>query len=442
MRYNRVLIKDGIIVNEGRSFRGSLFIVGDTIADITDSSSDVESYLAQADEVVDVSGMYVMPGVIDTHVHFREPGGESKGTIFSESRAAALGGVTSYMDMPNNNPASVTLEAVEHKFDIAASDSAVNYSFYLGASNTNLEEVLSADVSRICAIKLFMGSSTGNMLVDDRSMLEHLFEKVVGMPLAVHCEDEKIIRDNLLSFKERYGDDVPVESHPLIRSRKACVESTRKALELALRYGTRLHVCHVSCAEEVGMISDCRASGGFISSETCVHYIVFCDEDYALYGNRIKCNPAIKSRSDMEALRLAVFDGKIDSVVTDHAPHLLAEKERPYLWAPSGIPSVQTSLVSMLGLMPVEKVVEAMCHAPARIFDVYHRGYLRPGYFADVVVVDPSHGCTITPAYKCGWAPVLDFNCTLRHTFVNGIHTVADSALTGQFDARALRFSR
>lgn len=442
----RILIQNGTIVNEGLSFRGSLFIVGDVIADITDSEADLECYRDQADEVVDADGMLVLPGVIDTHVHFRQPGAESKETLASGSAAAVLGGVTSFVDMPNNNPPAVTLDALAAKRAIAARDSLANYSFYIGATDDNIDQILSADPRQVAGVKVFMGSSTGNMLVADDVALERIFS-IRSMPVGVHCEDEATIVANMAAARMQYGEDMPASAHPRIRSREACLLSTRRAVSLAERFGAHLHVHHVTTAEELQLIGEAKGRGVEVTCETTPNYLWFCDADYEHYGNRIKCNPAIKGAADREALRSALRDGLVDTVATDHAPHRLADKLRPYAEAPSGIPSVQISLQMMLslaqqGAFSIERVVDAMCHAPARLLSIKGRGFLRPGNFADITVVDPCRSCSVKPASACGWTPLDSFGITVLHTFVNGAHVVRDGALTGQRDSEALVFER
>jgi dihydroorotase, multifunctional complex type len=429
----KTLIKNGIIVNEGLSFKGSLFVDGDKIAAITSDASESDILERRADRVLDIEGLHLLPGVIDDQVHFRFPGATHKATIASESAAAALGGVTSFMDMPNNNPPATSSASLQNKVEVAARESYVNYSFYLGADNTNISEIENVDVRRVCGVKVFMGSSTGNMLVDNDEALSAIFSRSPIL-VATHCEQENIIRANLAAAVEKYGDDIPVSMHPSIRSREACIASTKKAISLAAENGTKLHVLHVSTAEEVELIREARKTGLDVSGEICVHYLCFCDEDYQRLGTLIKCNPAIKSRSDREALRRAVAEGVISVVATDHAPHLLSEKQNVYTKAPSGLPLVQTSLQAMLelskeGLFTVADVVDRMSHSPARRFEISRRGFLREGCFADLAVVDLNRQCTVQPAYKCGWSPFEGFSSTIVHTFVNGEQVVSDGVL-------------
>lgn len=458
-----VLIKNGTIVNEGRSFAGSLLLAGGRIARIYPGSGSGMPQEAAAPgsadpqipdgplQVLDAAGLHIFPGVIDDQVHFREPGGEEKGTIASESAAAVLGGVTSFMDMPNNNPPAVTGRMLEEKFAIADRCSAANYSFYLGATDGNIGEIEQVDPASVCGVKVFMGSSTGNLLVADPRALEEIFRRSPVL-VATHCEEERIIRENLREYTSRYGNDIPFASHPDIRSREACIRSTERALGLAMRHGTRLHIVHVSTAEEIEMIRQARASNPRISAEACVHYLWFSREDYARFGSRIKCNPAIKEETDRQALRRAVKEGVIPVVATDHAPHPAGEKDRPYLQAPSGLPLVQHSLQLMLdlaarGVFTVEEVVARMCHGPAECFNIRQRGYIREGYFADLVLADlsrPDSHTPLHPAYKCGWSPFAGhtFGSSIRHTFVNGVQAVRDGQLTGARPGVRLAFDR
>ena len=373
------LIKDIRIVNEGRMTEGSVLIEGKTIASVMQASDpdyghQVHEAKNFADEVIiGGSDAMLLPGVIDDQVHFREPGATQKGCIASESAAAVLGGVTSFMDMPNNNPPATTVGLLECKYDAAARESWANYSFYIGATNDNIEELRHADRSNVCGIKVFMGSSTGNMLVDSQEALDAVFS-LDGWLIATHCEDEATIRHNLDEARARYGDSsIPFSAHPLIRSREACLKSSAKAVELARRHGTRLHVLHVSTAEEIDMLSEAHVKHPGISAEVCVHYMWFDDRDYNRYGSLVKCNPAIKTQADRNAITAAVREGLVQAVATDHAPHMFEEKMQDYLHAPSGLPTVQHSLVMMLqlaerGCFPVEQVVRMMSHSPADLF--------------------------------------------------------------------------
>ncbi len=439
----RILIKNGTIINEGNSFKGCLFINDRVIEDVSKGTFDGDE--SSFDQIVDASGLYVLPGVIDDQVHFREPGATHKGCIASESAAAALGGVTSYMDMPNNNPPACSIASLEEKYEIAQRDSVVNYSFYLGANNDNISEIKAVDPSCVCGVKVFMGSSTGNMLVDNQETLNAIFKEAPCL-IATHCEEESVIKKNLDEAIAKYGDAIPFNMHPVIRSEEACVLSTKKAIELAGKYGSRLHVLHVSTAKEVQLISEAAASGAQVTGEICVHYLYFCDKDYEKYGSHIKCNPAIKSYEDMTALRDAVKDGIIKVVATDHAPHLLSEKDCPYRQSASGIPLVQHSLQLMLelsskGLFTIEDVVDRMSHSPARCFGLSRRGFIKKGYSADIVIVDLNQPCSVVPASRCGWSPFTSFNSSIVHTFCNGIQVVEEGKLTGKKAGERLLFN-
>ena len=429
----RRLIEGGTIVNEGRTFDGSIVVDGQDILVITEGSKRPE---VSVDETIDASGCFVLPGIIDDHVHFREPGLTEKADIDSESRAAAAGGVTSYFDMPNTVPQTTTLEALDEKFSIAARKSHVNYSFFFGATNDNSSLFSQLDKSRIPGIKLFMGSSTGNMLVDRREALDRIFA-TAGLPIMVHCEDTAIINRNMARAKALYGDDPAVSHHPEIRSAKACYESTRLAVELARRHNARLHVAHLTTERELDLIGDT----GLITAEATVSHLYFSDRDYARLGTRIKCNPAIKTERDRDALQQALTDGRISVVATDHAPHLLSQKEGGCARAASGMPMLQLSLVTMLelvdrGVLTLERLVELMCHNPSRLFGVEQRGFLRPGYRADIVLVRPGHAWTVTRSCiesRCGWSPMEGhtYLWQVQQTLCNG-HTVYKE---GQVDA-------
>lgn len=419
----RLLIKGGTIVNEGRMFDGSIVVDGKDILAITEGGIQPE---VTVDETIDASGCFILPGIIDDHVHFREPGLTEKADIDSESRAAAAGGVTSYLDMPNTVPQTTSLEALDDKFRIAATKSHVNYSFFFGATNDNTEDFSVLDRSRVPGIKLFMGSSTGNMLVDRREALERIFS-TADMPIMAHCEDTAIINRNMAQAKERYGEDPDVRHHPEIRSAEACYESTRLAVELARKHHARLHVAHITTARELELI------GGTVTAEATVSHLYFCDRDYAQLGTRIKCNPAIKTEGDREALQQALSDGRIAVIGTDHAPHLLTQKEGGCARAASGMPMIQFSLVTMLelvdrGVLTLERLVELMCHNPARLFGIRQRGFLRPGYRADIVLVRPNTGWTVSSSdilSKCGWSPMEGhtYLWQVQRTICNG-HTV------------------
>lgn len=432
----RCLLKNAVVVNEGLSFKGGVYVVDGIIADIFDYSSDDDRNRQQAvtgAETIDLEGLCLAPGVIDTHVHFREPGATHKGCIASESAAAVAGGVTSYLDMPNNNPPAVSADALHAKFDIAARDSLANYGFYLGATDGNIEEVEAARTAGACAVKLFMGSSTGNLLVSDPVAMRRLFERSPLM-IAVHAEDNAIIAANLERYKALYGDNIPFRAHPGIRSAEACLSATRKAVELALETGARLHIMHVSSAAEVDYLSGVMCHTDRITAETCVQYLWFCDEDYERYGSQIKCNPAIKGASDRAALQEAVRSGVLRVVSTDHAPHLPADKAGGYLLSASGIPLVQYSLLMMLelvkgGLLPLPTVIDRMCHAPARLFGIERRGFIRKGYYADLVVFDTAAPGDVPPVSRCGWSPVTKFSSSILYTFVNGNPVFANGRL-------------
>lgn len=452
------LVKNGIMVNEGLSSMGSLLIDGERISRILsrkDFNSDQEYFSAvdalPREREIDAAGLHILPGVIDDQVHFREPGNTAKATIASESAAAVLGGVTSFMDMPNNNPPTTTNEALEQKFAIAAEGSFANYSFYLGATNENINEIVSADKNRICGIKVFMGSSTGNMLVNDEHTLNRIFKESPVL-IATHCEQEDIIKSNMAEYTARYGEDIPFGMHYRIRSREACIKCTRRALDLAIKNHSRLHILHISTADEIEMIKEARKLNPEICGEVCVHYMWFNCNDYEKYGSRIKCNPAIKTQEDMMAIRKAVKEGTIKVVATDHAPHLPAEKQNNYTKAPSGIPLVQHSLQLMIelyrkGVLELEDVVARMSHGPAECFNIKERGFLREGYYADLAIADlnlPDSHSINNPAYKCGWSPFEGevFSSSIIHTFVNGTQVVENGKLTGARNAMALEFER
>ena len=427
----RTLIQGGTIVNEGKTFDGSIIIENEVISQIIQGNTIPE---ASFDEVVDASGCFVLPGVIDDHVHFREPGLTEKADIDSESQAAAAGGVTTYFDMPNTVPQTTTLEALEEKFSLAAQKSHVNYAFFFGATNDNVSLFPELDPHRIPGIKLFMGSSTGNMLVDRREALERIFSSA-ELPIMTHCEDTDIINRNMAEAKLKYGDDPKVIHHPEIRSEEACYESTRLAVELAKKHHARLHIAHLTTARELELLNTQHSTLNtqHITAEATVSHLYFCDRDYASLGTRIKCNPAIKTERDREALRDALNDGRISVIGTDHAPHLLSQKEGGCAKAASGMPMIQFSLVTMLelvdlGILSLERLVELMCHQPARLFEVRRRGFLREGYQADIVLVRPHAGWTVTKEViqsKCGWSPMEGhmYLWRVEQTLCNG-HTV------------------
>ena len=434
----KTLIKGGTLVNEGRLFDGSIVVEDSRIAKIIEGNHTPD---ASYDEVIDASGCFVLPGIIDDHVHFREPGLTAKADIDTESQAAAAGGVTTYFDMPNTVPQTTTLEALEEKYALGAEKSHVNYAFFFGATNDNVALFSQLDKRRVPGIKLFMGSSTGNMLVDRQEALDQIFASA-DMPIMVHCEDTGIINRNMAAAKEKYGDDPNVTHHPEIRSAEACYESTHLAVTLAKKHHARLHVAHLTTARELELFGD----DPNITAEATVSHLFFCDRDYSLLGTRIKCNPAIKSERDREALREALNDGRISVVGTDHAPHLLSHKEGGCAKAASGMPMVQFSLVTMLelvdqGVLSLERLVELMCHHPATLFGVRHRGFLREGYQADIVLVRPNTGWMVTKEIilsKCGWSPMEGhmYLWRVERTLCNG-HTVwqqgrVDTSYIGQ----------
>lgn len=430
----RTLIKNGTIVNEGRSFLGDLVVNGEQIEEIYEGKAPRGIY----DQVIDASGCFVLPGVIDDHVHFREPGLTRKADIESESRAAAFGGVTSYFEMPNTNPQTTTLEALEDKFALGAQKSHVNYSFFFGATNDNVDLFDRLDVHRIPGIKLFMGSSTGNMLVDKYESLQQIFVKAkkLGLPVMTHCEDTDIINRNMAAYQKKYGEDPDVKFHPEIRSVEACYESSSLAVKLAKESGAHLHIAHVTTARELEFFGKDEN----ITGEAVIAHLYFSDEDYADKKAFIKCNPAIKTVNDRKALREALADGRISVVGTDHAPHEWKDKQGGCAKAASGMPMVQFSLVSMLelvdkGVLSIERMVEVMSHCPAKLFHVDKRGFLRPGYQADIVIVRPHTAWTVQKEIiqsKCGWSPMEghEYQWQVEQTICNG-HLIYNK---GEFD--------
>lgn len=422
---NRILIKNARIVNEGTITEGDILIEGKFIKEIADSIS------AKPDvKVIDAEGNYLIPGAIDDQVHFREPGLTHKGNIESESRAAVAGGITSFIEQPNTVPNAVTQELLEDKYKRAAETSYANYSFMMGGTNDNLEEILKTNPKNVAGIKLFLGSSTGNMLVDNPEVLEKIFTST-DMLIAVHCEDEATIRQNLEKFKAEYGDDIPVKFHPEIRSAEACYISSAKAIELAKKTGARLHIFHVSTAIETDLFTNkIPLEEKKITAEVCVHHLWFTDADYAAKGSLIKWNPAVKTAEDRDALWKALLDDRIDVIATDHAPHTIEEKKNPYTSSPSGAPMVQHAVVAMFEAfhqqkISVEKIVEKMAHNPAKIFKIEKRGFIREGYYADIVLVNPGLPWNVKKEnilYKCGWSPLegINFKSRITHTFVNG----------------------
>ena len=439
-----MLLTNGRLVNEGKIVEADLLIEGERIARI--GSGPVP---AGAD-VVDLGGRYVLPGLIDDQVHFREPGQPAKGTIESESRAAIAGGVTSFLDMPNNSPPAVTIEAVQAKRASAARTSYANFGFYLGATNTNLEEIRRASPADVCGVKVFMGASTGNMLVDDPATLERIFADC-PVPIAAHCEDTPMILEAERRFRERYGDDVPISAHPEIRSAEACYTSSSRAVALAKRHGTRLHVLHLTTEKELELFEPGPIDAKRITAEVCVHHLWYEQSAYAALGAQIKCNPAIKTARDRDALVRAVVEDRIDVIATDHAPHTAEEKGRRYFEAPSGLPLVQHSLAMLLeqhrqGLFSLATIVEKAAHNPARLFGIVDRGFLREGYFADLAIVDLGATRRVTREsllYRCGWSPLegTEFHSAVDMTVLNGRIAFRDGAVSGGPLGHALEFT-
>ncbi len=419
-----IILKNARIVNESKIIEGDLLIKDGRIEQL---GSIIDS---KAKQEIDVKGKHIIPGIVDDQVHFREPGLTHKANIATESRAAVAGGVTSFMEMPNTKPQSTTQAKLQDKYNIAAEVSPANYSFFMGATNDNIDEVLKTDRHEVCGVKIFMGSSTGNMLVDNAQTLDNIFSQV-PMLIATHCEDEATVRSNMALAKEKYGEDIPFEQHPIIRSVEACYLSSSMAIELAKKYDTRLHILHISTEKELGLFNNTiPLKDKRITSEACVHHMYFNDSYYPTLGSKVKCNPAIKTEKDRQAIFNAVFDGTIDIIATDHAPHTMEEKSGKYASAPSGLPLVQHALNLMLhfyhkGEVSLEKIVEKMCHAPAECFRLRERGFLREGYFADFVVVDIDHEWEINKKnieYKCGWSPLegVKMKGKVESTYVNG----------------------
>ena len=423
---NTVLIKNAKIVNEGKVFDGDVLIENEFIVEIAQS---ISPKLATC-KIIDAEGSYLIPGAIDDQVHFREPGLTHKGDIASESRAAVAGGITSYIEQPNTVPNAVTQEILEEKYQIASKTSYANYSFMMGGTNDNLEEILKTNPRNVAGLKLFLGSSTGDMLVDSSESLKKIFSNT-KLLIAVHSEDETTVKENLERYKLQFGDDIPVKFHPEIRSVEACYKSTVRVIELAKKTGVRLHVFHLSTAKELDLFTNkIPLEEKQITAEVCIHHLWFSDEDYASKGNLIKWNPAVKSADDRKALWEALLDDRIDVIATDHAPHTLEEKKQTYLKAPSGGPLVQHAVVAMFeahhqGKIAVEKIVEKMCHNPAKIFKIEKRGYIKEGFYADLVIVNPGLPWSVKKEnilYKCGWSPFegYTFKSRITHTFVNG----------------------
>lgn len=444
------LIKNATIVNEGNIFCGSVLIENDFIKHIYRNDEVIE--LEKGCQIVDATGLLLLPGVIDDQVHFREPGLTQKGDIYSESRAAVAGGVTSYFEMPNTKPQATTIDLLEEKFSIAAEKSLANYSFLMGVTNDNLNELKKLDARKVAGVKMFMGSSTGNMLVDNERTLNAVFSEI-PLLIVTHCEDEATIKKNIQHYTTLYGENLPVKYHSLIRNAEACYKSSAYAVELATKYQSRLHLFHLSSEREMSLLSsEIALKDKKITAEVCVHHLWFSDADYEKYGNRIKWNPSIKSESDRLALIDAVRSNKIDVIATDHAPHLWEEKQGSCLTAASGGPLVQHSLVAMLqmvknGVFTLEEIVTKMCHAPADLFRIEKRGYIRKGYYADLVLVNPDKTWTVEPRnilYKCGWSPFegTSFSAKIEKTWVNGNLVYNEGEILNNPSAKRLLFAQ
>jgi len=440
------------IINEGEIFEGSVLVEDQKIKKITRKEELFKDKLPDNCQIIDAYGNYLIPGVIDDQVHFRDPGLTHKADLYTESRAAIAGGITSFMDMPNTDPQTLTQALLEEKYNMAANKSLANFSFYMGASNNNIEELLKTDPATVCGVKVFLGASTGNMLVDDPEAINDIFSKV-KMLIAVHCENENIIRANSETFMNEYGEGIPIEMHPIIRSEEACYESSSFAVGLARKHGTRLHVLHLSTARELGLFDNQEPlASKKITSEVCVHHLWFDDEDYPILGTRIKWNPAIKTGYDKAALLEALKMDIIDVVATDHAPHTMQEKKQSYFKAPSGGPLVQHSLVAMMemhlqGKIPLAKIVQKMCHAPAECFQVSKRGFIREGYWADLVILNLNYPWIVDQNniyYKCGWSPFegVTFGSRVTHTFVNGHLAYQDGVFDESVKGQRIVFDR
>ena len=441
---SRQLIINAQVVSDGRTHTQDVLIYGDRIEQVDSSIAPEPSW-----DIIDAKGKHLLPGMIDDQVHFREPGLTHKGDIATESAAAVAGGITSYLEMPNVNPPTINNQFLEQKYQLAAGRSRANFGFYLGASNDNLAEIIALKPGQACGVKVFMGASTGNMLVDDPKVLEQIFANS-PVPIATHCEDTPTILINEQRYRDKYGEAVPIECHPLIRSAEACYQSSSLAVDLARQHHTRLHVLHLTTARELNLFSDAPLEHKRITVEACVHHLFFDDGDYAKLGSFIKCNPAIKTSNDRHALVHAVAENVIDVIATDHAPHTLVEKYQTYFKAPSGMPLVQHALMSLLehyhlGHFSLEQIVTKACHNPARVFGIVDRGYVREGYMADLVLVDLNKPYTVTEdtiLYKCGWSPFIDrtFQSSVISTWVNGEMVYADGQLTGVTVGRRLEF--
>ncbi len=448
MQESSILIKNARIVNQGGILEGDLLIEGQKIKEIAPSISSKNADTL----VIDAENKFLLPGMIDDQVHFREPGLTHKANIETESRAAIAGGITSFIEMPNTKPQATTIEKLEEKFTKASKTSYANYSFMFGGTNDNLDEILKIDSKNVAALKLFLGSSTGNMLVDNPEVLEKIFAST-DLLIAVHCEDEDTIRANTKKFKDEYGDNIPVKFHPIIRSEEACYLSSSKAIKLANKTGARLHVFHLSTAKETALFSNKKPlEEKKITAEVCIHHLWFSDEDYNKKGTFIKWNPAVKTTKDREALWEALLDDRIDVIATDHAPHTREEKANPYTKAPSGGPLVQHAVVALMeayhkGKISIEKLVEKMAHNPAILFQIEKRGFIREGYYADLILVDPYNPWTVTPEnilYKCGWSPFegVTFKSRITHTILNGNLVYHNAKFTNKNSAMRLTFNR
>lgn len=440
------LLKNAVIVNEGQQIEGDVYVSNGIIQQIGKDLSVDENHV-----IIDLDGDYLLPGCIDDQVHFREPGLTHKATIASESRAAVAGGITSFMEMPNTVPNTLTQELLEEKYQRASETSIANYSFFMGASNDNIDEVLKTNSTTVCGVKVFMGSSTGNMLVDSEETLTNLFSKV-PMLIATHCEDEATVRANVEHYKSIYGENIPVEMHPLIRSEEACYKSSSLAVELAKKYGARLHILHISTAKELSLFDNTiPLEQKKITAEACVHHLWFSSDDYKSKGNFIKWNPAVKQASDRDEIWKAVLDNRIDVIATDHAPHTIEEKEQSYFKAPSGGPLVQHALLAMLektkqGKISIERMVEKMAHAPAVLFQIDKRGFIREGYYADLVIIKKKQIIVSKSniLYQCGWSPFegVDFSYSVSKTFVNGNLVWSDEKIIEGVNGKRLNFNR
>ncbi len=442
-----ILILNGKLINENKIFEADIFIENGFIQKI-----DKDLQHLNADEVIDASGQYVLPGLIDDQVHFREPGLTHKAEIYTESRAAVAGGITSFMEMPNTVPNTLTQKLLEDKYQIAAKNSLANYSFFMGASNDNLDEVLKTDPRKVCGVKVFMGSSTGNMLVDNQKTLENIFENSPTL-IATHCESEEIIQANTAKAKAKYGEDVPMSEHPIIRSAEACYASSSFAVDLAKKKDARLHILHISTAKELELFrNDIPLREKKITAEACVHHLWFSDQDYAEKGSFIKWNPAVKTASDRDAILKGVIENRIDVIATDHAPHTLAEKENSYFKAPSGGPLVQHSLVALLdlyhqGKISLEKIVEKTSHAVSDLFQIDRRGYLREGYHADIAIVNLNNPWQVSRENvlsKCGWSPFEghQFKSRVTNTIVSGKRVFSNGEINNIGSGNRLEFDR